>query len=272
LTKGRNEVKPEDFIMMPIPANSFTAVCALLGGAAVAGLAAGNAGTSGAASQGTAGNSGAISETASSDQNGSGSTATTDASHSDGRGLTTVANTDDSGEIDAHGHPWSAELHASTKGKTKDGLWRMKVGVTRPAPLPGFPVDNAGSTAATGTSSGTDTASATSQSAAGQGSGQPATSGDDDDEFAAFRQAAAASDATDAAAAANVPARQYSDADLGALCNQAAVKLGDPSPIKEIIASYTPEGQVAHSRNIPADKRAEFVKAVETKAGIEFAG
>jgi hypothetical protein len=69
-----------------------------------------------------------------------------------------------------------------------------------------------------------------------------------------------------------VPARQYSDADLGALCNQAAVKLGDPSPIKEIIASYTPEGQVAHSRNIPADKRAEFVKAVETKAGIEFAG
>jgi hypothetical protein len=50
------------------------------------------------------------------------------------------------------------------------------------------------------------------------------------------------------------------------------VKLGDPSPIKEIIASFTPEGQVAHSRNIPADKRAEFVKAVEDKAGIQFAG
>jgi hypothetical protein len=33
-----------------------------------------------------------------------------------------------------------------------------------------------------------------------------------------------------------------------------------------------PEGQVAHSRNIPEDKRAEFVKDVEAKAGIEFAG
>jgi hypothetical protein len=35
---------------------------------------------------------------------------------------------------------------------------------------------------------------------------------------------------------------------------------------------YVPEGQVAHSRNIPEDKRAEFVAAVEAKAGIEFAG
>lgn len=42
-------------------------------------------------------------------------------------------------QIDAHGHPWSAELHASTKTLTKEGLWRMKVGVSRPAPLPGFP-------------------------------------------------------------------------------------------------------------------------------------
>jgi hypothetical protein len=79
--------------------------------------------------------------------------------------------------------------------------------------------------------------------------------------------AAAASEKTDEAAAASVPARTYSDADLGALCNQAAVKLGDPSPIKEIIAGYVPEGQVAHSRNIPEDKRAEFVAAVEAKAG-----
>ncbi len=42
-------------------------------------------------------------------------------------------------QIDAHGHPWSANLHASTKTLTKDGLWRMKVGVKRPDPLPGFP-------------------------------------------------------------------------------------------------------------------------------------
>lgn len=42
-------------------------------------------------------------------------------------------------EIDADGHPWSAEIHAASKSKTKAGLWRMKVGATRPAPLPGFP-------------------------------------------------------------------------------------------------------------------------------------
>lgn len=39
-------------------------------------------------------------------------------------------------DVDAQGWPWSAELHASTKAKTKDGLWRMKVGVSRPAPMP----------------------------------------------------------------------------------------------------------------------------------------
>jgi hypothetical protein len=183
---------------------------------------------------------------------------------------TGVSPSDDGGEIDAHGHPWSADLHASTKGKTKDGLWRMKVGVTRPDPKPGFPVD--APAAGTGTSSETEAPSATSQTATAAASGQPATSGEDDDEFAAFRAAAAASDAVDQTAAANVPARTYTDADLGALCNQAAVKLGDPSPIKEIIARYTPEGQVAHSRNIPEDKRADFVKEVEDKAGIQFAG
>jgi hypothetical protein len=177
------------------------------------------------------------------------------------------------GEIDAHGHPWSADLHASTKGKTKDGLWRMKVGVTRPDPKPGFPVDNSATGAATGTSSGTPTPSATSQGATDQGSGQPATSTvDEDDEFAAFRKAAETSNETDQAAAAGVPARQYSDADLGALCNQAAVKLGDPGPVKAIIAKYTPEGAVAHSRNIPTEQRAAFVSEVETAAGITFAG
>jgi len=33
-----------------------------------------------------------------------------------------------------------------------------------------------------------------------------------------------------------------------------------------------PTGEVAHSRNIPDEKRAEFAAAVEAKAGIEFAG
>lgn len=44
-------------------------------------------------------------------------------------------------ELDAHGHPWSADLHASSKSKTTQGLWRMKVGVARPDPAPGYPLD-----------------------------------------------------------------------------------------------------------------------------------
>lgn len=253
---------PSDFIMMPIPAQCYTAVCALLGGAIVlAGNAqapSGNAAVDGNVSQDTGKSSeNIVGSAGSAGLDGTGGTATTGASPSD------------DGEVDAHGHPWSAELHASTKGKTKDGLWRMKVGVTRPNPLPGFPKGDAG--ADTGTSPATDTNSATSQGAT-EAASAPATTGEDDDEFAAFRAAAGASDAADAAAAASVPAREFSDADLGALCNQAAVKLGDPAPVKEIIAKYTPEGQVAHSRNIPAERREEFAKEVEAKAGIQFAG
>ena len=253
------------FINMPIPASAYVAVCALLGGAALAG----NAGNGASALPATGGPSARPDNSGAGDLSSTSTTATTDASLTDdGRGLTVVPSGDaGSGEIDAHGHPWSADLHASTKGKTKDGLWRMKVGVSRPDPLPGFPAE---ASAATGTSSATDTASATSATATAAASGQAGTG--DEDEFAAFRTAAAASDAGDAAAAAAVPPRAYTDADLGALCNQAAVKVGDPSPIKEIIAQYVPQGEVAHSRNIPADKRAEFVAAVEAKAGIEFAG
>lgn len=244
-----SKLQPADFIMMPIPAASFTAVCALLGGAPAGGEDRPKAEP---VSTGT-------------DQGG--------AAEQPAPAGAEASQPANDGEIDAHGHPWSAELHASTKGKTKDGLWRMKVGVSRPDPLPGFPVDNSGASAATGTSSATGTDSATSQTATEAASGQSATSGaEEEDEFAAFREAAAASNAADDAAKASVPERQYSDADLGALCNQAAVKLGDPSPIKEIIASFVPEGQVAHSRNIPAGRRAEFVKQVEDKAGIQFAG
>jgi hypothetical protein len=38
-------------------------------------------------------------------------------------------------ELDADGHPWSATIHAASKSKTSAGLWRMKVGATRPAPI-----------------------------------------------------------------------------------------------------------------------------------------
>jgi hypothetical protein len=243
-----------DFIMMPIPADKFTAVCALLGGAAIA--------IQRPAVQETVRPTAAAPEAAGEQQAPAGAEASPPVNEPVGEG-----------ERDAHGHLWHADLHASTKTKTKDGLWRMKVGVARPDPVPGFPIDNGGQSAGTGTSSETSTPSATSPTATAPESAPPATSGpEEDDEFAAFRAAAATSDAKDQAAAASVPARQYSDADLGALCNQAAVKLGDPNPIKEIIASFMPEGQVAHSRNVPAERRAEFVKAVEDKAGISFAG
>jgi hypothetical protein len=256
-------VKTDEFIMMPIPASQFAAVCALLGaGVSLGALAA----TAPAPTSGNVGGEPAKPVTvdvsanagspASSEQAGNGPTATTGASPSE-----------DTGEVDAAGWPWSPDLHASTKGKTKDGLWRMKVGVSRPDPKPGF-----NPSPATGTSSETGTASATSGDATAQGTAPAATEAPaEDDEFAAFREAAAASDATDAAAAASVPtARQFSDADLGALCNQAAVKLGDPAPIKAIIAQFVPEGQTQHSRNIPADKREEFAQAVEAKADIKF--
>lgn len=166
----------------------------------------------------------------------------------------------DDGTVDAHGWPWSADLHASTKGMTKDGLWRMKVGVSRPDPKPGFPIGDTG------------TASTGEESSAAASAPAETASPVEDDEFAAFREAAAKADANDAAAKANVPARKWTDADLGALCNQAALKMGDPQPVKDIIATFVPTGEVAHSRNIPDEKRAEFAAAVEAKAGIEFAG
>lgn len=175
----------------------------------------------------------------------------------------------DSGEVDAGGWPWSADLHASTRGKTKDGYWRMKVGVTRPADKPGFLPSNA---AAAAPASPEPSPSASAGDAGAASTPAAEASSDDDDEFAAFREAAAKTDAEAGAAAAAVPARKWTDADLGALCNQAAVKLGDPSPIKEIIAKFVAEGEVAHSRNIAEDKRADFAAAVEAKAGITFAG
>jgi len=169
----------------------------------------------------------------------------------------------DPDEVDAHGWPWSADMHASTKGKTQEGLWRMKVGVKRPDPKPGFPL----SIGDTGTASTGEESSAPATAPA-----ETASPVEEDDEFAAFRQASEKLEAKDAEAKASVPARKWTDADLGALCNQAAVKLGDPKPVKDIIAEFVPAGEVAHSRNIPDEKRAEFAAAVEAKAGIEFAG
>lgn len=41
--------------------------------------------------------------------------------------------------IDAAGWPFDPALHAATATRTKEDLWRMKVGVKRPDPKPGFP-------------------------------------------------------------------------------------------------------------------------------------
>lgn len=164
-----------------------------------------------------------------------------------------------SGDVDAGGHPWSEALHASTKTKTKEGYWRMKVGVSRPEPLAGFPKDGA-SAGSTGTA-----ASGEGSKAGTTATGATAGQAEEDDEFAAFR-AAAGNDKP----AATAP-RKWTDADLGALCNQAATKLGDPAPVKDLIAECVPEGQVAHSRNILDEDREAFAAAVEKVAGIKFA-
>lgn len=191
-------------------------------------------------------------------------TGTRESRASDGTGETATIDTSpsDPNDVDAHGHPWSADLHASTKSKTKEGLWRMKPGVNRPDPLPGFPV--------TGEIIGTQESSPKTSPATDTAPTPPASNevstSEEDDEFAAFRAAAA-----EVETPAAVPARKWTDADLGALCNQAALKLGDPAPIKAIIADFVPAGEVAHSRNVPADKRADFAAAIEAKAGIQFA-
>jgi len=47
--------------------------------------------------------------------------------------------------------------------------------------------------------------------------------------------AAKGADAVDEAAAAKVSTRSWSDADLSKLANQAATKLGDPVPVRELV-------------------------------------
>lgn len=47
----------------------------------------------------------------------------------------------DKAELDAEGHAYDPAVHAATKSQTRAGLWRMKVGVSRPAPAPGYPLD-----------------------------------------------------------------------------------------------------------------------------------
>lgn len=155
------------------------------------------------------------------------------------------------GVLDAGGWPWSADMHASTKALTGAGLWRMKPGVARPENKPGF----TGSAAAPGATT----------SPAPSVSSSPAPVADED-EFAAFRNAAGM------ASTAAPTARTWADADLSKLCNQAAVAKGSPEPVKAIIAKFVPAGEPAHSRSIPTDQREAFAVEVETTLGIVYEG
>jgi len=163
--------------------------------------------------------------------------------------------------LDTDGHPWSAELHAGTKGRNADGRWKMKVGVKRPDPAPGYPLADAGN-GATGTKAAGQAPDA--GASAPTADAGPATD-DEEDEFAAF-----ATSKPDTAPA--WPRARWADADLSALCNQAAQALGGPAKVKETIAEFLPEGATNHSRNIPAEMREEFAVKLESVAGIEFAG
>lgn len=84
----------------------------------------------------------------------------------------------------------------------------------------------------------------------------PETTGEaenDDDEFAAFRDADGA----------GKPAEMISDADLSSACNDAASALGSPNQVKALIAQFVPEGEMVHSRNVPLDKRSDFVEQIK---------
>lgn len=160
----------------------------------------------------------------------------------------------DNGERDAAGVLWDENKHASTKTKVGSGLWRMKVGVKRP--------DGEGEEAIPGNGTGTNAATPSSTAAAPTAqAASGAVTGEEDDEFAAFR-----------AAATPPAARTWADGDLSKLCNQAAVKAGTPEKVKEIIAKYVPEGQQQHSRVIPVELRENFAKEIEAAFGIVYEG
>jgi hypothetical protein len=236
-----------EFVNMPIPVEKFQAVCALLAGTAPAAIASTpSAIVSKLVRQSEAEKVEEITQEV-------------------------IAETVQGIAVDSKGIPFDPSIHTGTKNK--DGTWRVKKGMADKAaelepiktlsetstPSPAIPVAD-GATEQDGSTQTEEPVSAA------------ALPDDEEDEFAAFTAAAAKVDAIEEAAVASIPERVWTDADLGALCNQAAIKLNDPVPVKALIAEFVPAGEVAHSRNVPADKRAAFVAAVEAKTGIEFAG
>ncbi len=163
---------------------------------------------------------------------------------------------DENAELDAHGHPWS-DIYADSKLKTTAGLWRMKKGNERPAPMPGYPKEEASTTEEPVTEQQVEEVPVTEEPEA------PA-----DDEAEMWADAAG----TEAPA---VPEREWTDADLSKLCNQAAKALeasGGVPKLKELVAVYSASGTVPHSRNIPVEDRERFAGEVEALANVKYEG
>lgn len=225
-------MKSEDFIMMPVPVASYVAVCALLGGASGSAIAQ-------VTKAAPAADKPAAAEVAKPAETNHASAATSGTVSANADGVT----------HDAAGVPFDPSRH--TGSIVKSGLWRLKAGLSRGPGEDVIPGQDTGTSATATGSSGGSTA--------------PAPAAEEDDEFAAFARAAGNSTAA-------APARKWTPEDLSKLTNQAAVKLGDPAPIKEVIAQFVPAGEVVHSRNIPESRREDFAKALEAKAGITFEG
>lgn len=228
-------------IAITLPASKLTSVYALLGGAAAVPVSSGN--PVGASTPTTVSTPAAPvsspSEPISAVQTTTASTASTGSAEA---------------EYDSAGVAWDPARHAATKTTTKDGLWRMKVGVSRP--------EHEGVVKTAGSAAGSATSASETPSVA---AATTAPAVEEDDEFAAFRAAASQ-------ASTSTPARTWTDADLSKLCNQAAMTSGDPEKVKAIIAKYVSPEEVPHSRNIPAEKREEFAQDVEKSFSIQYAG
>lgn len=174
--------------------------------------------------------------------------------------------------LDAHGHPWSADLHASTKTQTKDGLWRMKPGVERPAPAAGYPktetARQGGEDAPIGDRAADEGASSN-LTPVEKLAVEASADADEDDELAQWAAMATKPEP-------EAPAREWADADMAKLTNQAAKALvaagKDVGEIKKLIEVYSAIGTVPHSRNIPVEDRERFAGEVEVLAGITYEG
>lgn len=188
--------------------------------------------------------------------------------------LPAIRDEPDTDELDAHGHPWSADLHASTKGKTQDGLWRMGRGQTRPDPMPGYPKDfvaavrEAVEAADEQEDAGPVTTPENTPEVPVTAEAEIVEEGGVDDEFAQF-----ASTDTPEEAATEVPAREWSDADVSNAANWAVNSLGGkPEGVVALRDKYIPAGMVPKTMNIPVDAREAFVTDLEKLVGAGYPG